>query len=350
MRYDDVYIAGTGAWHPKTVPVDEAIADGRYDLAVQRRTGQQRVAVAETETVPEMAVLAGQQALERSGLPPERFSLLLHAVATHNGLEAWSAASFVQDQVLGGHGFAYEIHQHSNGAVGALELACGYLMASPDRPAAMITAADQFAPPRWDRWRSAPLLVYADGASAVVLARGTGFARVVTVASVADAALEGLHRGHLSFSPDATNGYPVSIGQRILEFTERTGVTLEDAKVRMADTVRRATATACAEADMGMADAQHVVSAHLGRELLYDQVLDPLGVDIDRSTWRLGAQIGHAGAADQFVGLNHLVEEEKLTDGDRVLVVGLGGGFNATTAVLEIVRTGLTPSPIEVIF
>jgi 3-oxoacyl-[acyl-carrier-protein] synthase III len=342
MRYQDIYVAGTGAWYPKSVPVDEAVADGRYDLAVQRRTGQQRVTVAESETQPEMAVLAGLQARERSGVPADRFRLLLHAVATHNGLDAWNAASYVQHRVLDGQGISFEVRQLSNGAVGSLELACAYLAArtgGADRSAALITASDLFAPPAWNRWRASPLVVHADGASAMALATGTGFARVVSVASVADAGLEGMHRGGLGFSPDPQGGHPVSIGQRVVEYTEEMNVELGEVFARIADGMRRAGSQACSEAGMAAADADHVVTPHLGRELFYEQCLDPLGVDLERTTWRFGAQVGHAGSTDQFAGLNHLVEEGALDQGQRVLVASLGGGFNWTCAVLEVVDT-----------
>jgi 3-oxoacyl-[acyl-carrier-protein] synthase-3 len=340
MRYEDIYIAGTGAFHPETVAVDDAIEDGRYTCDAQRHTGQQRVAVAGTaaEAAPEMAVRAGREALARSGLPAGQFALLLHGVATHNGLAGWNAASYVQQHVLGGNGFAFEIHQLSNSAVGSLELACSYLAASPDRTAAMITAADRFGPAAWDRFRSAPpIFVFADGASAVVLAKGTGFARVLSVASVADAGLEGMQRGSRPFSENPQDGYPIGFFDRILEFAETTGLGVDDVVKRMSELMGQAGDRAYAEAGISPADVKLVVTPALGREALYEQCIVPLGIDIDRSTWRYARQIGHAGCTDQFAALNDLVVTERLNPGDRILIAGLGGGYNCTVAALEIV-------------
>lgn len=333
MRHHDFYVAGTGAYHPKGVPVDDAIADGRYDLPTQRRTGQRRVTVAETETQPEMAVLAGRQAVERSGLTTDRFCLLLHGTASHNGLDGWNAASYLQHNILDGYGLSWELRQLSNSAVGALELACAYLAADPSRSAALITASDQFAPPVWDRWRAAPMVVYADGASALVLARGTGFARLVALVSAADAELEFMHRGTLPFGPNPEDGHPISLVERTIQSSAF--MEFEDAKKRMAAGWHRTVVQACEEAGMAPTDADHVVTPHLGRDLLYEVCLDQLGIDIDRTTWQYGSQIGHA-STDQFAGLNHLVEEERLRPGQRILMVGVGGGFNWTTAVLEV--------------
>lgn len=338
MRYEDIYIVGTGAWYPRTVPVDEAIADGRYSLEAQRGTGQQRVAVADTETQPEMAVRAGRQALERSGLPASRFSLLLHGVGTHNGLDGWNAAAYLQHHVLDGHGVSFEIHQLSNSAVGSLELACAYLAASPDSTAAMITAADQFGPSVWDRWRAAPpIFVFADGASAVALSRARGFARVASVVTVADTELEGMQRGAVPFSPNPEDGHPIDFFERVMAFADTLPAGLDEARARMAEAMRQAGVKAFAEAGTDASQVQYVVTPGLGREALWEQCLDPLGLDIDQSTWSFIRQVGHAGCTDPFGGLNHLVERGRLRPGDRVLVTGVGGGYNATVAVLEIV-------------
>ena len=338
MRYDDIYVTGTGSYYPPRVTTDEAVADGRYDLATQRRTGLQSVAIADADTQPGMAVTAGRQARERSGVASEDFGLLLHCIATFNGLEGWNSASYVQQNVIDGHGFSFEVHQQSNTAVGALMLACAYLDAGAPLPAVMLTAADKFGEPAWDRWRAAPRVVYADGASAVALGRGAGFARVVSVVTVADSELEGMHRGRLPFTTNPGDGYPISIFGRIFEFADEKGYELDKLMARMGDGMRRAGTQACEEAGIAPDQAEHVVTPNLGRDMSYEQVLDPLGLDIDRTTWQFGATVGHAGCTDQFGGLNHLVEAGKLAAGDRVLMLGNGGGINWTSVVLEVVE------------
>ncbi|MEU0373253.1 ketoacyl-ACP synthase III family protein [Streptomyces sp. NPDC006283] len=342
MRHDDIHLAATGAWHPKTVPVDEAIADGRYSREFQRATGQQRVAVADddADSQPAMAIRAARTALGRSGIGADRFGLLLHGVATHNGLPGWNAASYLQHHVLDGHGVSFEIHQLSNSAVGALELACTHLAAGPAGRAAMITAADRFGDRAWDRWRSAPpVFVFGDGASAAVVARGSGFARVSATVSVADTGLEGMQRGAMPFSADPAQGYPIGFFDRVMEFSDTLAGGLDEAKRRMADLMHRAGAAALAEAGITAADVRWVAGPALGREALYEQCLDPLGIDIDRSTWPFARRVGHVGCTDQFAALDDLITSGAVEAGDRVLIAGLGGGYNCTVAVLEFTET-----------
>ncbi|ONI92663.1 hypothetical protein ALI22I_02670 [Saccharothrix sp. ALI-22-I] len=335
MRYDDLHIAGLGWFHPKTVSVEEAVADGRCEPAAAQRTQTRHVAIAGPEdTQPDMAVRAGKQALVRSGHRPEDVDLLLHAVANYNGLDGWNAASFVQHRVLGRSGVSYEIRQLSNGGVASIQLAAAYLEGRPGR-AAMITASDKFTEPAWNRWRSSAGLLFADGASAVVLSRRGGFARVLSAVTVSDPELEGLQRGNQPFHDYADPAqYPVELEARTLEFSDL--MPLDESGPRRAAGMRRAANQALAEADTAIEDIRRFVAPNFGFELMRLSCLVPLGIELERTTWEWGSQVGHTGAADQFAGLSHLVETGAVEAGDRVMVVGVGGGFNWTAAVVEI--------------
>jgi 3-oxoacyl-[acyl-carrier-protein] synthase-3 len=336
MKTDRLFAAGVASWFPESVPVDEAVADHRYDPAVRERTLMEGVAVAGPgESAPAMALEAGRKALAHSGLPPEEVALLLHAAAGYSGLEGWNCASYLQHRLVGGHGLAFEVRQLSNGAMGSLELAAGYLAAGDGRRAALITAADVFPAPVWDRWTASPGLIFGDGASALVVSRDAGFARVLSVASACDPELEGMQRGDspLYGYPDPVQ-YPVNLKSRTLEFAAT--VPLKEASARMAAGLHAAADQACADGGMRIRDVDHVVVPNFGRELLQEECLDPLGVDVSRTVWEWGRGVGHAGAADQFAGLARLVESGRARPGQTVLLVGVGGGFNWTCALLRM--------------
>ena len=339
MRYKDLYVAGVGSWFPESVPIEEAVADGRYDSEVWAKTRMSGVAIAGPDhPQPEMAVAAGRAAMRHAGLAGHQVGLLLHAVAGYNGLEAWNCASYLQNEILSGHGFAYEIRQLSNGAVGAVELAAGFLGSHTGRRAALITTADVFPAPVWDRWTASPGLIFGDGASAMVLSKDRGFAKVLSVASTCDPGLEGMQRGDSPFYGYADPAqYPVDIRSRTHEFADV--VPIKQAAKRMAEGLHAAADEACADAGMRIADVDHVVVPNFGRELLQHECLDPLGVDVSRTVWEWGREIGHVGAADQFAGLARLVETGAAEPGQTVLLVGVGGGFNWTCVLLRMVAS-----------
>jgi len=169
------------------------------------------------------------------------------------------------------------------------------------------------------------------------LSRHGGFARIRSLVTVSDPELEGMQRGDARFQsgPDPEQ-FPVSLWLRSLEFFD--AMDPDEADRRMADGLRNSAERAAEEADMSVRDATRFVVPNFGRELLHKDCLDPLGIEIERTTWEWGREVGHSGTADQFGGLNHLAESGRLRPGDRIMVLSVGGGFNWTSLVVEITK------------
>ncbi|MER5863924.1 ketoacyl-ACP synthase III family protein [Kitasatospora sp. NPDC002040] len=347
MKYDNLYIAGVGAWYPKPVPVEKAIDEGWYDNLTRRRTAQLSATVAgDDDSQPEMAARAGKLAVRQSGLSTDAFGLLLHATTGFCGLDGWNVSSYLQDQVLDGNGISLEVRQQSNGGMAAIELAAAFLAAGTDRTAALVTASDRFAEPVWDRWRAYTGLVLGDGGSAAVLSTERGFAKVLSVHSESRAELEGAQRADQPFTanpdPADRSAYPISLINRMKQFAS-SGIGLSEIFRRMNAALVLAVNTAAEQAGISAAEADHIVFPNFGRTMLEQEVLAPLGLELEQTHWEWGREIGHAGATDQFGALDQLVQKGELRPGQRVLMTGIGLGFNWTSVVLEITET---PTPV----
>lgn len=335
MRCDDVYVAGLARHLPGTLDVAQAVADGRYDAEEQAAGDYASVTVANGQAPPEMAAAAGGLALRRSGVPAGRVSLLLHASAWFQGVDFWPAASYVHREVLAGNrrAPALDVAQMCNGGLGAVELAASHLMAVPERCAALVTAADRFEEPGFDRWRGdVGGIVYGDGAAAVVLAR-EGFARLLSVGTVVDTGLEAMYRGAEEFA--VRPGRPVDVRARRRAFMA--GV--EGVADRTTAGLRESVELALEEAGVGRERVARFVWPNVGLRTLRTRYLEPLGLELASTTWSWGRRTGHVGGADQLTGLAELVETGAVGPGDRVMLVGIGAGFSWTCAVVEV----LTP-------
>ncbi len=336
MQLDDLFIAGLGSWLPPAVDAAEAVRDGRYDPHEQAANEYLSITVAGDEAPPDMAVRAGQQALAHSGIPPGDVALLLHASLWYQGVDFWPAASYIHRQVLGEatHVPAIDIHQMSNGSMAALELAASYLAADRGRRAALVTSADRLALPGFDRWRSDLRgIVYGDGAGAAVLARA-GFARLLSVVSVADSTLEGMYRGKEPFGHvPGHGGQPLDNRARRADFAATADP--EALGRRILSGITQAVEGSLADADLKLADIRWTVFPNLGADTLRRAYLEPLGLDLAATTWEWGRRTGHVGAADQIIGLAKLAGSGRAEPGDRVLLVGIGAGFSWTCAVAE---------------
>jgi 3-oxoacyl-[acyl-carrier-protein] synthase-3 len=177
--------------------------------------------------------------------------------------------------------------------------------------------------------------VVADGASAAVLSRRGGFARVLSAVTVSDPHLEGAHRGAAPFAATpAHEELPIDLRARTLDFLQSVG--LEETGRRMEAGLRSAVGRAVAEAGIELRDAQHIVVPAFGRQLLTRELLDQLDVDLARTTWEWSSRVGHIGAADQCAALTYLSEAGRLEAGEHVVLLGVGGGFNWSCVVLEV--------------
>ncbi|MEU4117803.1 ketoacyl-ACP synthase III family protein [Kitasatospora sp. NPDC028055] len=329
----ELYIAAASSWLPARMTLDDAESAGLVERSRVWNTGIESVCVSVDRSAPEMAVLAARDALERAGVGPQELQLRLHACAYHQGHDMWPSASYIQQFSGGGTCPAIEVRQMSNGGMAALELAAGYLLAD-DRSAALITTADRFCLPGFDRWRSDPSIVCGDGATAVVLSTRAGFAELRGLATVSDPELERGGRGdRFSDAPLAAGG-PVDLNANSDSLVRELG--LEGLLRRIEAGQREAFDRACVQADVKLSDIDWFVLPNLGRTRMRAQFFDPFGIDPQRSTWAWGRQVGHLGAGDQFAGLAHLVAKGALKPGQTCVLAGVGAGFTWTVGVLEI--------------
>lgn len=334
MRWEDVYVAGTGVWLGTPETARSALDSGAYDAQQHAADDILSVSVADPSMAPpDMAVQAATTALKRSGLDAEDVELLIHSGIWFQGVEMWPAASYVAGHALRRGVLAYGLEQECNGGLGALEVAARQVATGPGSSAAMITTADRFGAPLVRRWSSEPGFVYGDGGTALLLSARGGFARLLSTASGSDTSLEAVVRGpELRPLP---SGEPLDLLGRVGHYV-RTHGSVREATERVAAVMNSVVDTVLADAGIGREDVARVVPLASGRSRMEWQVPQLLGIPLERSTWEFARTVGHLGAGDQIAGFNDLVERRELNPGDRVLLVGGGSGFSCTCAVLEI--------------
>jgi 3-oxoacyl-[acyl-carrier-protein] synthase III len=336
MRFDDIWIAGTGGTLGDRVPIAQAVADGSYSADAAESTGMVSYARS-TQAPPEMAVTAGRQAIKEAAqcgadVAPDTF--YLHSHSHFQGLELWPAPCWIAGELIGTQlgSMPMALSAASNGSLASLQIAASVLSTQPDEATALITIADRFAPPV-DRWYLSPGMVFGDGAAAAVMARGKGLLRLVSVITETDTALEGLSRGDEEFH--TTPGVAPDTRRRTREFLAHGGLSLRDVRKRSAERVASVVGRALDEAGLGGLDEVDWFSTpFVGRALYHDSFVRPLTGTPRNTLADLGLTIGHLGPADQLYALHHLVREGLLTPGAHVLLVGTGMGFTFSAAVL----------------
>lgn len=169
-----------------------------------------------------------------------------------------------------------------------------------------------------------------------MVTRGGGRLRLVSLASETDTVLEGLSRGDEPFrtAPAAQ----ADIRHRTRQFLAQGDVSIRDVQTRSADRTRSVVTRALADAEMSPERVDWFVTPFVGRTLYRESFVRPLGITPRHDLHELGLTIGHLGAADQIYALDHLLKEDLLDPGARVLVVGTGMGFTFSAAVFAADR------------
>ncbi len=342
MRWDNLYVAGFGAYVPEKIETaEQAVAEGRYTEGERIANGIRAVHVADpqNEAPGVMAAAAGRQAVERSGIPHERFDLVAHAGVGHPGQVFWTPASYVHDNTVGGTAAAIEVKQGSNGGLAALEIAASWVVSRPGT-AALITAGDSFHLPYFDRWNSDDQQVYGDGAGAAVLSTDGGFAKVIATASIADSTLEPIYRG-----PDGWTAAPTTDGGKVdLRARKRAYLaTNEDAYdetiQRIGKNLHAVVGKVFEGTGLDMTNVAYFVHANTGKSIVEYAFYRPLGLDPSQSVWDWGCDYGHMGAADHLVNLDFVMRGGRAKPGDKVLTIGVGTGFMWTAVLLEVLES-----------
>ncbi|MFG2063942.1 ketoacyl-ACP synthase III family protein [Micromonospora sp. NPDC048871] len=336
MRFDDIWVAGTGATLGDPVPVSGAVAAGAYSAEAAASTGMISYSQS-TQAPPEMAVSSGRQAIKAAAEHAVEIgptSLHLHSHAGFQGIDQWSAACWIAGELIGTQldTMPITVAAWSNGSIASLEVAANALTANPALPSALITVADRFGPPG-DRFHTSPGMVFGDGAAAAVLTRGAGRFRLLSCVAEADTVLGGLARGdepfRLSPSPE-----PADSRRRTREFLAQGEVSLRDIQTRTTQRVRSVVSRALDEAQVSPDQVDWMVTPFVGRTLYHNSFVRPLDFTPRNTLLEFGLTIGHLGAADQILGLHHLAGSDLLEPGSRILLIGTGMGFTFSAAVL----------------
>ncbi|MFE7168805.1 ketoacyl-ACP synthase III family protein [Streptomyces sp. NPDC057616] len=338
MRFrDGLTISAAVTWLPETTESAYAqVADGLLDPDGPASAGVVEVPVSHDTSAPDMAVLAGRDALSRAGVEAADVGLLLHSWIYHQGHDFWSPAHYVADGVGATAAVPFGVQQMCHAGAMALHTAAVQLTADPSLSTALVTTADRFASAGFDRWRGDYQVAYGDGATAAVLGRSGPGLRLVAHTVHAAPEMESMYRGDDGFSPaPLTHSRPIDIRRTKRAFLEAGGMD------RFAKTgpeaVRDVLLRALEEAGLAPEDPRIrcVALPRLGPKVLELMYLPVIRELVRAKPVHFGAHTGHLGCGDIVANLADIVREDLLAPGEFALVLTGGGGFTWSCLVVQ---------------
>lgn len=318
-----------------------AVAAGRITAEESRDLGLTAVPVSGTPA-PDMAVLAAERALDASTCGPEDIGLVAHGWLYHQGHDFWSPAHYIAARIGARAALPLGVQQMSNAGAAALGVAVDKLTADARLQVALVTTADRFCPPGFDRWAADYGVVYGDaGTAALLRRRNPGPIRsglvLKSLAFVTDARYESMYRGRDEFSPA-----PLWRGGRIdvrrpkkAYLEEHGGIAAFTESAR--SSVRTVLLKALAEAGVEPGDARirYVALPRLSDSVLDMMYLPVLEGLVAGKILREREDSGHLGAGDLFANMARVSASPDLESGEFAVLIGGGGGFTWSCAVVQ---------------
>ena len=276
---------------------------------VERRTGiVARRHADDGETVATLSAEAAQRALQAAGVAGADVDLVLVATAT-NEVQLPNVAPLVAG-AIGSTGGAMDVGAACAGFVSGLALATA-MIETGRADTVLLVGAEVLS--RWldhDDRRTAP--IFGDGAGAAVLTAGSGSIGPVTLRCAPE--LSQLLIAGPDFGPIVMEGHETFVAAVTL-LTEVTTAALEAAELSVDDV------------DLFV---YHQANARILRV-----VAKNFGIDESKFVDAL-AEFGNTSAASVPIGLAVAHEAGRLVPGQRVLLGGVGAGFNAAATVMTI--------------
>lgn len=306
-------ILGTGSALPERSVSNDELSEflDTSDEWIFTRTGIKSRHVCTTESLDDLAVAAGEQALQTSGIHASQLDLIVCSTTTGDHLVPAEACAVAER--LGAICPAFDVSAACAGFVFALDVAEGYIARGRARHVLVVAAEQMTRALDWtDR---ATCVLFGDGAGATVIEAGGENPLAVELSTSPD--VETLRvPGLAGSSPYKTAQDRESVlsmnGRRVFKF----GVNA------ICDTVNK---LSC-DASIAVEDIDHFVF-HQANERILSQAVKRLGVPGERVVRTL-RETGNISSACIPFALDRLARTNALNAGDVIALVGFGAGLD----------------------
>jgi 3-oxoacyl-[acyl-carrier-protein] synthase-3 len=321
--------------------VEQAAPDYTSNLRKLRSWGYRAFHVAEAGTgLTDLAVRAGELALDKAGLAASEVDLIVLAIADIAEYLYWDPAASTQARLGAQRAEALLINQACGAGVVAWDAVAGKFATHPEYRTALVVTANRVCDAYWNRMES-NTCVSSDGAAAAIAVRGHEGCRWLTTEVISDGRYADFFRMEVGgeAQPFTTNlaeqtrvinpfdrlerFFRTDLAQ-MLEFS----TTL---RARMGEVVQRA----CERVGLPTSAVRRVI--HLNDNLkALTALASDLSLPLERTNVELSMEHGHLGSADQLFCLDRYLAAGDLELGDVVALTSLSSGMHWVCTLLRI--------------
>ncbi|MBK8541237.1 MAG: ketoacyl-ACP synthase III [Ardenticatenia bacterium] len=319
-------VTGWGLAVPSGVLTNETIStmvDTSADWIVSRTGIHRRRIAADSESTSSLATAAGLAALKRAGLSAADLDMVIVATSSPDSLVPATACRV--QAALGAFGAsAFDVNTACTGFLYALTIASRFIETGSTKSVLVIGAECLSRLLDWDDRNTCVL--FGDGAGAIVLQATSGTAGVQHSILGADG-----RGGDLIQIPLGSGRRPST--QSVIDGSHWIKVCGNEVFRWASRIIVSAIRQLCLETGLALDEIDWIVPHQANDRILHCAAKD-LAIPLDRFVRNL-ADYGNTAAASIPIALAEAAEGGRFLPGDRLVLVGFGGGLTWGAALLE---------------
>jgi 3-oxoacyl-[acyl-carrier-protein] synthase-3 len=319
-------IISTGSYLPEYIVTNDDLAKvvETSDEWISSRTGIKERRISLGENTSDLAYEAALKALTNAKMDAKELDLIICATITPDSFMP-SVACMVQERLGASKAAAFDLSAACTGMIYAMVTATAFIESGMYEKILIIGAETLSKTLDWtDR---STCVLFGDGAGAAILAATEKQYGIISTNLVSDGSkqdylsLSALPLVNPFISKDGSS-YPATMamkGQEVFKFAVRS----------ITDHIK----TVLSKSSLSDNDIKYIVT-HQANYRIIEHAARSCGLPLEKFFMNLD-RYGNTSAATIGIALDEMVQKEMLQPGDRIILVGFGGGMTSGAILLE---------------
>lgn len=324
----NISIIGYGSYLPPRVVTNEDLSKivDTNDEWIVTRTGIKERRISEGEDTSCIASKASKLAIKRAGIKPEEIDLIILATVTPDTFTP-SVACLVQKEIEAKNAVAFDINAACSGFVFGLQVAFSMMESNRNFKKALVIGAETLS--KIVDWKDrSTCVLFGDGSGAVVLSNEESEfkkSQSFFLKSEGDKG-DALVAGAL----DISNPYSKEVQIKNKKISMNGREVFRFATFAIVEGINKV----LKDCNLNIEDIDYIVPHQANNRIIeysakkLECPIEKFYVNVDR--------VGNTSSASIPIALNEMYEKNMIKSGNRIILVGFGGGLTCGAALLEL--------------
>jgi 3-oxoacyl-[acyl-carrier-protein] synthase-3 len=320
-------IIGTGSYLPENVMTNDNLSElvETSDDWIFSRTGISERRISTGENTSDLAYKAAIKALDRAGMDPKNLDLIICATITPDSFMP-ATACIIQDKLGAEKAAAFDLTAACTGLIYAMVTADQFIKTGMYRNILVIGAETISKILDWED--RATCVLFGDGAGAIVLSASEQEKGILAANLVSDGSKQSmltcpampLLNPCVKTAEELRRSRIEMQGQEVFKFAVRTII----------DNIK----TVLEKAGLTAEEIRYIIP-HQANKRIIEQAAKLCDIPLEKFYVNLN-RYGNTSAATIGIALDELVSQNELQPGDKLILVGFGGGMTSGAVLVEM--------------